>query len=182
MLFWILITLILLQRGIELDIARKNKQWILDQGGFEAGKEHYKYIVLLHGAFFASLISETVLMGGPAPIQAWGIFFTLFLFTQVLRIWCIATLGRFWNTRIMILPNAQVVSKGPYRWIRHPNYVIVAIELIVIPLMFGALFTALCFTLLNALLLLLVRIPAEEKALRAETNYAKQFVKEIVKD
>ena len=93
---------------------------------------------------------------------------------QALRIWCIRSLGTFWNTKILILPDAQVVRKGPYVYMRHPNYAVVCLEILLLPLMFQAYFTAFCFTLLN-ITMLSVRIPIEEKALRDATNYNRVF-------
>lgn len=90
----------------------------------------------------------------------------IFAIAQVLRIWALSSLGRFWNTKILILPGAEKVKKGPYRWLPHPNYIVVALEIAALPLVFGAWRTALFFSIANALLLLLVRIPAEEKALQ----------------
>lgn len=84
---------------------------------------------------------------------------------QLLRGWILYSLGQYWNTKILVLPGSRMVKKGPYRWIKHPNYLVVALELILLPLMFGAYLTAAIFTLINATLLLKVRIPAEEKAL-----------------
>jgi methyltransferase len=91
-----------------------------------------------------------------------------------MRVWVISSLGRFWNTKILVLPGANVVKKGPFHFIRHPNYVVVTCEIIVIPLMFGAYFTAVIFTILN-IIILSVRIPKEEAALREVTDYKEIF-------
>ena len=88
----------------------------------------------------------------------WPVLFIIFVGLQIMRVWVIASLGRFWNTKILVLPGAHVVKKGPFRFLRHPNYVVVSLEILVIPLMFGAYFTALIFALLN-LIILSVRIP-----------------------
>ena len=94
--------------------------------------------------------------------------------TGGLRVWCLTALGPFWNTKIIILPGANVVKKGPYVWMRHPNYAVVCTEILLLPLMFQAYFTAVIFTLLN-IAMLRVRIPMEENALREETNYSVKF-------
>lgn len=168
--FWALIILLIAQRLVELWIAKRNEKWMKAKGAFEAGKAHYKWIVCLHVLFFASLIVE-VSGFGTRPAAWWPIPFILFLFTQAIRIWALVSLGRYWNTKIIVLPGANVVDKGPYRWIRHPNYVIVAAEILLVPLIFQAYVTALLFSVLNALILIGVRIPAEEKALRKATDY-----------
>ena len=91
-----------------------------------------------------------------------------------MRIWCLTSLGKFWNTKIIILPGADVVIKGPYKFIRHPNYLIVTTELLVLPLLFSAYFTAIVFSILN-IWMLSVRIPTEERALKEVTNYKEEF-------
>ncbi|RNF39154.1 isoprenylcysteine carboxyl methyltransferase family protein [Planococcus salinus] len=163
--FTILVALVIVQRLLEVMYARFNEQRMKSQGAIEAGAEHYKWIVLLHVLFFVSLTAEGSYLGGQ-PGPAWSMFLVVFVIAQVLRVWALASLGRFWNTKILVLPGAEKVRSGPYKWIPHPNYVVVAMEIAALPLIFGAWRTALFFSLANALLLLLVRIPAEEKALR----------------
>ncbi|GAA0350002.1 isoprenylcysteine carboxyl methyltransferase family protein [Bacillus horti] len=176
MIFWIIIALIVLQRLMELRIAKGNEVWIKEQGGYEVGQKHYPFIVALHVLFFISLIIEASISSFSLG-SGWPLLLVIFIVTQALRVWSIVSLGRFWNTKIMILPQAHVQRRGPYRWLKHPNYVIVAIELLVIPLLFGAFVTAVVFTILNAILIGLVRIPAEEKALREATDYSEVFTK-----
>lgn len=126
---------------------------------------------------FLFLIIEVVTNNiGPSPL--FPLFFLLFLLVQALRIWCIRSLGPFWNTKILILPGAEVVRKGPYTFMRHPNYAVVSLEILLLPIMFQAYFTAFCFTLLN-ITMLSVRIPIEEKALRDATNYNHVFKKDL---
>ncbi len=173
MLFSIVISIVILQRLIELFIARRNERWMLGQGAFEVGAGHYPIMVAMHIAFFVSFLSEVVILErtlSPFSILLFGIF----LLTQMARIWCLSSLGKFWNTKIIILPGADVVRRGPYRWVRHPNYLIVTIELLILPLLFGAYFTAILFSLLNVWMLS-VRIPTEEKALKEATNYRETF-------
>ncbi|MEJ8544417.1 isoprenylcysteine carboxyl methyltransferase family protein [Brevibacillus borstelensis] len=158
---------VVLQRILELRLASRNARHIRSMGGYEVGADHYKYIVLLHICFFAALLAEGIwLQGKPAPW--WPLSFSLFLLAQILRYWCILTLGKRWNTRIFILPGAHPIRRGPYRFLRHPNYWIVTIELLTLPLTFSAWFTAVFFTCCNLWLLLRVRIPAEERALYKE--------------
>jgi len=143
------------------------------QGGIEIGKHHYKYIVLVHVFFFLSLVIEYLLSPqGLSPFSIIILFF--FLLTQFIRVWAIKSLGVQWNTKIIILPGRNMVTKGPYQYLKHPNYVVVILEILLIPLLFQAYYTALLFTLLN-LIVLSIRIPIEEKALMDATDYAKAF-------
>lgn len=173
MLFAIVISIVILQRLVELVVAKRNEQWMRSQGAFEVGAAHYPIMVTMHIAFFISLLAEVILLDRSLS-SMWIILLVIFLTAQVARIWCLTSLGKFWNTKIIILPGADVVQKGPYKWVRHPNYVIVTTELLVLPLMFGAYLTAIIFTLLNVWMLS-VRIPAEEKALKDATNYREKF-------
>ncbi|WP_078409564.1 isoprenylcysteine carboxyl methyltransferase family protein [Priestia abyssalis] len=169
MLFYAVLTFIIIQRLLELAVAKRNEKWMREQGAVEIGQSHYKWIVLVHFLFFISLISEVVWMERKLS-SFWGLLAAIFLFTQLGRLWTIASLGRFWNTKILVLPKADVVLKGPYKFLKHPNYVIVALEFLIIPLLFEAYTTMVLFSLLN-ILVLSIRIPAEEKALSAFTNY-----------
>ncbi|WP_313894491.1 isoprenylcysteine carboxylmethyltransferase family protein [Psychrobacillus sp.] len=166
-----------MQRILEVFIAKRNEKWMLAQGAYEVGASHYSYMIALHVSFFISLIVEVIFFQQSiSPL--FPLFFLIFLFVQIIRFWCLQALGPYWNTKIIILPNANVVKKGPYLFFRHPNYVVVCIEIALLPLMFQAYFTALVFTLLN-LAMLSVRIPAEEEALIHATNYDEQFKKKI---
>ncbi|HLR10088.1 MAG TPA: isoprenylcysteine carboxylmethyltransferase family protein [Sporosarcina sp.] len=159
----VLVCIVILQRLIELWIAQKNERWILQQGGYEVGAKHYPFMLVLHSSFFLFLLLEILYIKRTLSAY-WGILFICFLCVQLVRVWCLFSLGRFWNTKILVLPSAQRVSKGPYKFIRHPNYVIVTIELLVLPLLLNAYYTAIIFSILN-LWMLSVRIPIEEKAL-----------------
>ncbi|MFD2760826.1 isoprenylcysteine carboxyl methyltransferase family protein [Lentibacillus juripiscarius] len=165
---WVFILAVIMQRLGELYIARRNEKWMKSMGGIEKGEKHYKWFVLLHCLFFASAITEVSLNPQSHAAQLNYFLLCLFLLMQAGRIWCMHTLGRFWNTKIIVLPGVTVIKKGPYRYIKHPNYVIVAVELFVIPLLIGAQLTAFLFPILH-LLLLRVRIPSEEKALTRAT-------------
>jgi methyltransferase len=166
--FW---SFLILQRLGEVRIASSNEKKLRSKGAVEAGQGHYKWMVLMHASFFVVLFIEVLVLGANPP-SWWLIPFVLFLLAQVIRVWAISSLGMYWNTKILLLPGATVVAKGPYRFIRHPNYTVVTVELFVIPLIFGAFYTAILFTLLN-ILMLRVRIPAEEKALMELTDYEK---------
>jgi methyltransferase len=124
--FIIIVTIVILQRLGELVIARKNERWMKAKGAMEYGEEHYRYIVIMHSLFFVSLILEVIFFEKGLSPQ-WPLLLSLFLLTQGLRIWSLLSLGRFWNTKIIILPKAKVIKKGPYKYIKHPNYAVVAI-------------------------------------------------------
>ncbi|MFC4322729.1 isoprenylcysteine carboxyl methyltransferase family protein [Litchfieldia salsa] len=174
-IFCLFFLFLVTQRITELIIAKKNEKWMKSNGAFEVGQEHYNLIVSTHVLFFMSFCIE-VLLKGIELSQIFPIIFTFFILSQFMRIWAIASLGRYWNTKIIIMPNAEIIKKGPYQYLRHPNYVVVTLELIIIPLLFNAYITATIFTLLNVLVLS-IRIPAEEKALELLTNYEEQFSK-----
>ncbi|WP_078429312.1 isoprenylcysteine carboxyl methyltransferase family protein [Alkalihalobacterium alkalinitrilicum] len=173
MLFFTTILVVIIQRVIELLIARRNEIWMKKQGAYEVGKEHYKWIVILHTLFFVSFLFEVVYFG-LKPAVWWFVPFLMFILAQMGRVWSLTSLGEFWNTKIIVLPGANVVAKGPYQYMRHPNYVIVGLEIITLPLIFQAYGTAVIFTILNAIVLS-VRIRQEEEALREVTNYEEQF-------
>ncbi|CDQ39850.1 MULTISPECIES: isoprenylcysteine carboxyl methyltransferase family protein [Virgibacillus] len=161
---WLILSCIVLQRIIELRIARSNEKWMKEHGGVEKGRDHYKWFLIVHTLFFVFLIAEA-LWRNNQPFQFSYSLFVLFIITQCIRIWCITTLGKFWNTKIIISPQFSIVNEGPYKFVKHPNYIIVGVELFVIPLLFHAYFTAMLFPLLH-IFLLFVRIPIEEKALK----------------
>ncbi|WP_241154346.1 isoprenylcysteine carboxyl methyltransferase family protein [Staphylospora marina] len=167
--FWLLWSGLAIQRLLELSLSGRNRRWMESRGGWEAGREHYPLIVGVHLLFFAGMLVE-VWIGGARPPDGWPIPFLLFLTSQALRLWCIRSLGPCWNTRIMVMPGHPLVKSGPYRYLRHPNYLAVAGELLFFPMMFGAFWTMILVSMLNAALLVFVRIPAEERALRTATG------------
>src|SRR5262249_3660972 len=128
-----LLIAIAIVRLVELAIARRNTRRLLAEGAVEAGQGHYPLIVALHAAWLLALL--LFVPGDGAPQWPW---LTVFLLLQPLRIWVIVTLGRFWPTRVVSLPDAPLVRHGPFRYVRHPNYIIVELELISLPLAFGA--------------------------------------------
>ena len=153
-----ILALVTLQRFAELLVARRNTAALLAQGAVEVGARHYPLIVAVHGLWLAALWW----LAPGKPID-WALI-GLFLLLQAGRLWVLATLGRRWTTRIIVLPGAPLVATGPFRFVRHPNYLVVAGEIAVLPLAFGLWEVALIFSLLNAAVLA-VRIRAEEKAL-----------------
>lgn len=167
MFFYVLIFFIIFQRIIELLIAKKNAKYIQALGGIEVGQVHYPFIVITHILFFISLSLEGSYDTMPTW---WPVPFIAFLLAQILRIWVLTTLGRFWNTRIYVVPGSKPIKNGPYRFLRHPNYLTVIIEILAIPLIFGAYYTAFAFSIIN-LGILFVRIRVEEQALIQHTDY-----------
>ncbi len=168
MWFYLFFIIIVLQRIGELIIAKRNEKWMKERGAQEFGQDHYPLMVFIHTLFFIVFFLE-VMIGHNKIIAAWPIVLSIFLLTQCIRIWALTSLGRYWNTKIIVIPGAKMVNKGPYRFLKHPNYVVVTIEFIVIPLLFEAYFTALFFSLLNVMILR-IRITAEEKALSQLTG------------
>lgn len=168
--FWIMILLVISQRMFELMLARRNGRWVRQQGGYEVGRGHYPLLLGVHILFFLSFVGEVFFFSRTPPVW-WLVPFVLFLFAQVLRISCIYSLGPYWNTRIFVIPRHPPVQRGPYRFLRHPNYVVVIVELFSLPLIFGAYLTSILFSVVNLLVLLYVRIPVEEQALAKVTPY-----------
>jgi len=166
-----LIGFVVCQRLVELAIARRNAAWMLARGAHEAGRKRYSLALVLHTTFLIALVVEVMVLKRQ-PAWWWWMPFTAFVLAQGLRYWCIVSLGHFWNTRILVLPGSAVVRRGPYRFLRHPNYLAVALEFLAIPLIFQAYLTTLLFSLLNACFLA-IRIPAEEKALAEFTDFSK---------
>lgn len=164
---WVLIFVIISQRLIELVIAKNNEKWMKERGGIEHGEGHYKWFIMIHTLFFISLIIESTMNNRIDFTLNYTLFF-IFIITQLGRIWCILTLGRFWNTKIIILPNVTLIRNGPYKYVKHPNYIIVGVELIIIPLLFGTYITAIIFPVLHYILLR-IRIPKENAALESVT-------------
>jgi methyltransferase len=151
------------QRLFELVLARRNERQTRARGAVERGQRHYLSIVALHTLWLISTLVEGLLRGPELP-AFWLVPLALFLLVQPLRYWAIFSLGERWNTKILVLPGKKPVRRGPYRYLDHPNYVVVVVEILAFPLIFGAWITALVFTVLNAVVLS-VRIREENRAL-----------------
>jgi methyltransferase len=156
----VVLALVTLQRLGELVLARRNTTRLMAQGAIEVGAAHYPLIVALHAAWLGGL---WLLAYDAAPSLRWLI---AFLVLQALRLWVLASLGPRWTTRIIVLPGAPLVRRGPYRFLSHPNYAVVAAEIAVLPLAFGLVWYAAVFSVINALVLVL-RISTENEALAA---------------
>ena len=164
MWYVLLIAVVACERLAELVIARRNLAWSLERGGVEVGAGHYPVMVVLHTAFLVGCLAEVFLLDRPfLPALGWSML-AIVVAAQVLRWWCITTLGPRWNTRVVVIPGAPRVNGGPYRLFSHPNYVAVVAEGIALPLVHTAWITALVFTVLNAALLTR-RITTENAAL-----------------
>ena len=154
-----LVLLVAAQRLAEVAWARRNERRLRASGGLEIGARHYPLFFVLHGSWLAAL---WLLVPPDAPVI--GPLLMLFALLQGARLWVIASLGRYWTTRVISIPDAPLVRRGPYRWLKHPNYLVVAGEIAVLPLAFGAWRVALVFSALNGLLLW-HRIRVEDAAL-----------------
>lgn len=172
--FVVYLALLGVERLAEMVVSRRNARLALSQGGVEVGQAHFRLMTLLHAGFFAGCVAEVVLLDRPfLPFLGWPMLI-LAIAAQGLRYWAIASLGRRWNVRVIVLPGAPVVRGGPYRLVRHPNYLAVVIEGVVVPLIHTAYLTAVVFTLLNAWMLR-TRIRCEERALSEHADYAEAF-------
>jgi methyltransferase len=162
--FTILVALVGVERVAELVVSVRNAAWSKERGGVESGQGHFPFMVVLHtGLLVGALVEAWVRRPDVPSVLAWSML-ALVVASQALRWWCIGTLGRRWNTRVIIVPGLPPVTGGPYRLMRHPNYVAVVVEGIALPLVHAAWITALVFTILNAGLLA-VRIRVEDRAL-----------------
>jgi len=149
------------QRLIELPIARANTARLLAVGGREVAPGHYPYIVAMHAAWLASL--WLFALGQPINIP----LLVLFGIVEIARVWVLRSLGNRWTTRIITVPGEHLVARGPYRFISHPNYAVVVAEIALLPLVFGLIWVAVIFSLLN-LIILTIRIRAENEAIRPQ--------------
>jgi methyltransferase len=156
---WIVLALVAIQRLIELFYSAANTRRLLARGGTEVGAVQYPFFLLLHAAWLASI---AIFVPASTPPNWW--LLGLYALLQPLRFWTITALGPYWTTRIITLPGAPLVRSGPYRFVRHPNYVIVCAEIAILPLAFGAVEIAILFSIFNASLLSW-RIRTEERAL-----------------
>jgi len=168
-MIWYLVLILLTgaERVAELVISKRNARWAFSRGGVEYGFGHFPYMVALHTGFLLACLAEVFFAHRPfIPWLGWPML-VIALACQVGRYWVIRTLGKQWNTRVIVVPGMALVTGGLYRYLRHPNYVIVVVEGIALPLVHTAWVTAIVFTVLNAVLLVGFRIPTENRALQA---------------
>ena len=161
MAFILFISFIILLRIAELIHSRSNEKWLLKNGAVEYGQKHYPFMVAMHVCFFISLIVEYYFQ----PVHSYILSLVIFyLILTVIKTWVVLSLGKFWNTKIYHVTGAPLVNKGIYKYVKHPNYIIVILEIAIIPLAFHLYFTAIIFSILNAAMLY-VRISEENKVL-----------------
>lgn len=173
-LYTLLIALTAIERLYELRVSLRNATWSFEHGGKEFGKSHYPFMVVLHTALLISCVAEVYFLQRPFYPVIGSVLFVLAILCQVARWWCISALGKRWNTRVIIVPGLPRVTSGPYRFLSHPNYVVVISEGIILPMVHNAWITATAFTILNAILLS-VRIRIENQAL-AEMETGQQTI------
>jgi methyltransferase len=161
------------QRVLEQAISRRNMRRMKERGGREFYPETFLPVAMLHVLFLVSLGIESAPWRIPADILTW-VCLVLFLLLQVVRYWAMASLGEWWNTRIVLVPGGRVKREGPYRFLRHPNYLVVTLEFLLLPLLFRSPFCFAAFFPVNALVMR-HRIVLEEGALREMTDYGERF-------
>ena len=161
---WMFFGATLLERLMELLVSKRNAAWSFSQGGVEYGGDHYKWMVLMHLVFLVAMPLEFAWMGTTLSVSLRLFALFMAVICQVIRWWVIKTLGHQWNTRVIIVPGLKRITTGPYRYLSHPNYAVVAVETFVLPLIFGAWRTSLVFSILNGFMML-VRLRVENKAL-----------------
>jgi methyltransferase len=170
MLFALLVLVVALERLVELRIASRNRLAALAAGGVEFGNPHYRVMKVLHTAFLLAALAEVWLLHRPfIPWLGWPML-VLVAAAMILRYWVIGTLGERWNTRIIVVDSWEPAVEGPYRYIRHPNYVAVVVELFALPMVHTAWVTAVVFSVCN-IALLVTRIRTEDAALARWHGY-----------
>lgn len=164
MYYYLFILAIGIERLVELIVARRNAAWLIGQGGKEFGQGHYPVMVSMHALLLVSCVVEVADLHRPfIPWLGWPLLGIVVLST-VVRWWCVTVLGKHWNPRLIVIPGASLVRRGPYRWLHHPNYTAVVVEVAALPLVHSAWLTAIAFSIANALVLT-VRIRTENTAL-----------------
>lgn len=163
-MYYLLILAVAVERLAELMVSKRNARWAFSNGGIQFGRNHYPVMVAVHAGLLAGCVVEVWALDRPFfPWLGWSML-AVVVVAQGLRWWCIATLGKRWNTLVIVLPSEPLVRRGPYRWIHHPNYVVVVVEGVALPMVHTAYLTAIVFTVANAVLLT-VRIGVENRAL-----------------
>lgn len=173
-LFVGLIGLVVLERLLELVLTERNARRLRARGGFEVGRPHFVPMALLHTGLLLAAPLEVFLLQRPMMPWLAGSMLLLVVATMALRYWAISSLGDRWTTRIFVVPEESPKVGGPYRWLRHPNYLAVIVEVAALPLVHSAWWTAIVFSFANALVLR-VRIRVEEAALEEHSDYLEQL-------
>ncbi len=161
--YFVFLGFIVVERAVELVLSRRNARIAFSKGGREYGRSQFPAMAVFHAAFLVSCAAEVAFLHRPFPGLIGAVALLGALVAQALRYWAVATLGVRWNVRIIVVPGDQPITGGPYRFVRHPNYAAIALEIACVPLVHGAWLTAILFSLGNAMLLS-TRIRAEEAA------------------
>ncbi|ANW65416.1 hypothetical protein BCA37_19170 [Mycobacterium sp. djl-10] len=163
-MYYLFILAVAAERVVELVVSRRNTRWSMAHGGREFGRGHYPVMVAMHTLLLVSCVVEV--WGWHRPFIAWlgWPMVAVVVVSTLVRWWCVATLGKHWNPRLIVIPEAPLIQGGPYRWIHHPNYTAVIAEVAALPLVHSAWVTAIVFSVANALVLT-VRIRTENAAL-----------------
>lgn len=162
--YTILLLAVAAERVAELAVSQRHLRWARERGALESGQGHYPVMVVLHIALLVGCLVEVHALDRPFVAWIGWPMLVVVAAAQALRWWCIATLGSQWNTRVVVVPGLPLVNRGPYRWLRHPNYVAVVAEGVALPLVHDAWLTGVVFTALNGVLLS-VRIRSENRLL-----------------
>jgi methyltransferase len=168
-LFTALIALVGLERLLELRLASRNRRWLLARGAVEVGQSHYPWMVMLHSTLLLAAPMEVWFLERPLIPPLALAMMLLLMVAMALRYWVVVTLGHRWTTRVLLLPKESRITTGPFRFLDHPNYLAVVLEIAALPLVHTAWLTALSYSILNAGLLR-TRIRVEETALREEAE------------
>jgi len=164
MVYFVIFIYLVMARLLELVIAKSNEEYQKKRGAIEIKDPYYPLIVLTHSLFFIFLLMESYFKHRfSEPILLFWL--TAFILVQLFRYWCLFSLGKYWNTKVIVRPNSKLVKKGPYKWIKHPNYIVVGLEFLIIPILFHSYLTAIIFLTLH-ILLMQKRIPLENNALK----------------
>jgi len=169
-----LVLLVGVERLVELALSRRHARRAFEKGGIEFGRVHFRWMAMLHAGLLAACVAEVWLLRRRFVPELAAPMLALTLLAQALRYWVIATLGWRWNVRVIVVPGEPVVTTGPYRFMRHPNYLAVIVEGIALPLVHGAYLAATAFTLLDAWVLR-ARIRIEERALAEHCDYDRRL-------
>ncbi len=173
-LFLGLFALVIVERLFELVWTRRNAERLRRRGGFEVGGDHFLPMALMHTALLIAAPAEVFLLDRPWIPWLSGICFVVVIGTMALRYWAIISLGDRWTARVFVVPGESPVVRGPYRWLRHPNYLAVILEVAALPLVHGAWWTAVLFSVANAFVLK-TRIRVEETALKDASDYQQRL-------
>jgi methyltransferase len=163
-MYYLFVLAVGVERLVELVVARRHARWSIEHGGREFGRRHYPVMVAMHTLLLVSCVVEVWVAHRPFIPWLGATMVAVVVASTVVRWWCVSVLGKHWNPRLIVIPGAPLIRRGPYRWVHHPNYAAVTAEVAALPLVHSAWVTAIVFSIANALVLT-VRIHAENAAL-----------------